>query len=177
VYIARYAAKGGSIEVVEWLQQQHGIEFGAQALSAAAGAGQTAVCALLHSQGCALDHNACKQAAVHGHHDTLRWLHEQGCPWDVRRTFTDVAGCGYTNILAYFIQQGEVIDAQLLTEALNGAGASGRLQTAKWLRQHGAQWPSMLIYDRVDNVELWSGDALKWARTEGCTAPAGYCYC
>jgi hypothetical protein len=162
--------------VVEWLQQQHGIEFVAQALSAAAGAGQTAMCALLHSQGCALHHNACRQAAIHGHCATLRWLHEQGCPWDVQDVFVHVARSGYTSILAYFTEQAEVIQAEQMTYALNTAGASGRLQTAKWLRQHGAQWPNVLGVRDDASAQHWSAELLRWARAEGCTSPATFCY-
>jgi hypothetical protein len=174
VHIACYAVKGGSIEVVEWLRQEQGIEVPTDVLFWAAGNGKISMCAHLRSIGCAWDVYACTQAAANGHYDTLRWLHEQGCPWDEREVFVDVARNGCTNILAYFTEQGAAIDAQLLTEALNGAGASGRLQTAQWLRQHNAQWPAVLSFEYFDEIEQWSGESLAWARAEGCTSPIAH---
>jgi hypothetical protein len=60
-----------------------------------------------------------------------------------------------------------VLSAELLTSALNAAGAGGRLQVAQWLRQHGAEWPIVLRAGRM----RWTGESLAWARAEGCTSP------
>jgi hypothetical protein len=81
--IARYAAASGSIEVVEWLRQQQGIEINALVLVEAARAGHIAMCAHLRSIGCDWAPNACTAAAGSDHLDTLRWLRDSGCPWDV----------------------------------------------------------------------------------------------
>jgi hypothetical protein len=51
-FIPCRAARCGSIEMVEWLRQQQGIEFGVLALSWAAGAGHIAMCKHLRSAGC-----------------------------------------------------------------------------------------------------------------------------
>jgi hypothetical protein len=56
------------------------------------------------------------------------------------------ANAGSIDILDLLREQGEVLDAELLTDALNNAGASGQLQAAQWLRQHGAEWPVVLGY-------------------------------
>jgi hypothetical protein len=156
--------------VVEWLQQQEGVQFGARALSCAAVTGQTTMSAHLRGIGCDWDAEACRLAAVFGHYDTLRWLRENGCPWEAEVAFFDVSRYGYTSILSYFIEQGEVIEPGTLTEALNCAGASGHLQTAQWLRQLGAQWPNPLSFDFHETVGHWSGEVLAWARAEGCTS-------
>jgi hypothetical protein len=80
-YIACYAARSGSIEVVDWLRQQQGIALDVQVMmSWAAGAGQTAMCQQFLSTGCEMDAYACFEAARCGRSGTLRWLREQGCP-------------------------------------------------------------------------------------------------
>jgi hypothetical protein len=175
-YVTSFAASSGSIEVVEWLRQQ-GVEIGFWVLLWAALAGQTAMCEHLRSIGCDWEAGACTHATFNGHFDTLRWLREHGCPWDVRDVCMSAARCGYTNVLEYVIEQGEVLGAELLTEALNCAGAHNQLRAAQWLRQHGAQWPAALShveeYDNGDEADpiQWSGDMITWARAEGCTSP------
>jgi hypothetical protein len=81
--IACYAASSGSVEVLEWLRQQQGIDVDAEAMTWAAGAGQTAMCQHLHSVGCGWNADACHEAVLCDQLDTLRWLRANGCPWDV----------------------------------------------------------------------------------------------
>jgi hypothetical protein len=167
----RYAAGSGSIELVEWLRLEQGIEIDADAMMAAAGEGQTVMCEHLRSKGCDWDESACYLAALHDKADTLRWLGENGCPWDVSEICMVAACNGFTGILDCIIAQGEVLDAKLLTRALNRAGQLKRLQAAQWLRQHGAQWPALLKFSVAGLSDQWSGDTLAWARAEGCTSP------
>jgi hypothetical protein len=169
--IACYAAKSGSIEVVEWLRQQQDIEIVVGVLIWAAAAGQTAMCAYLHSAGFDWDTDACNEAALHGHLDTLRWLREHGCPWDVSEVCNNAAANGFPDIFDYIIERGEALDAALLTDALNWAGAYNQLRAAQWLRQHEANWPAMLGEGEDPQLQPWSGESLAWARAEGCTSP------
>jgi hypothetical protein len=171
ITIAYAAASGGSIEVMEWLRQQ-GIEIDVNVMGAAACAGQIAMCEYLHITGCAWNANTCSRAAESGQLDALHWLREHGCPWSVHDVCIYTARTGHTHIFDYVIEQGEVLDAQLLTEALNCAGAFSRLQLAKWLRQHGAQWPAVLQRREQSGMVLpWSAKSIAWARAEGCTSP------
>jgi hypothetical protein len=169
--IACYAAKSGSIEAVEWLRQQQDIVIDAEVLAWAAGAGQTATCAHLRSTGCDWDTAACSEAALHGHLDTLRWLREHGCPWHVSDVCDNAAANGFPDVLDYVIEQGEVLDADVLTDALNWAGAFNRLETAQWLRQRGAEWPAVLGGGDDPELQPWRGESLAWARANGCTSP------
>jgi hypothetical protein len=166
-YIARYAASGGSIEVDEWLRQQEGIVIDAGVMSWAVGAGQISMCKHLRSIGCAWDASACTNAAGGGHLDVLRWLRANGCPWVVHDMCISAARSSRTDVLDYLIEQGEVLEAELLTDVLNLAGACNKLLSAQWLRQHDAQWPAVLKYRALQ----WSGESLAWARAEGCTSP------
>jgi hypothetical protein len=54
----------------------------------------------------------------------------------------------------------------ILQEMLNAAGASEHLEAAQWLRQQGANWPTVLQHETFE----WSGPCLAWARQQGCTA-------
>jgi hypothetical protein len=98
-------------------------------------------------------------------------LREQGCPWDAVyicqcAAYGDNSRC--TELLQYMLDAGELTDAALLMEVLLLAGRNNKLAVAKWLRQHGAQWPPKL-YRSYDS---WRGEVLAWARAEGCTSPA-----
>eukprot|EP00953_Heterococcus_sp_UTEX-ZZ885_P033713 17518-Heterococcus_DN1.PRE.1 len=135
-HIVYCAAGSGSIEMIEWLRQQQSMQIDAEVLSWAAGAGKTAMCQHLRSVGCDWDIHACESATADGHLDTLRWLRENGCPWIVNDVCMVAAAHGRVTILDFVIEQGEVLDAELLTDALNTAGAGNKLQAAQWLRQH-----------------------------------------
>jgi hypothetical protein len=77
--------------------------------------------------------------------------------------------------MMYLNQQSEGAEwnAKLLTDMLNKAGYYNQLETAKWLRLQGAEWPDNA--DPTGRVrllvrgEFQEGDALQWARAEGCT--------
>jgi Ankyrin repeats (3 copies) len=165
--IAHSAARGGSVEMGEWLQQQQGIVIDARVMKAAAGAGQIDMCKYLHSTGCEWNATVCYQAAGHGHVDTLRWLRENGCPWDIIGVLHNAARNRNIDVLELLIEQGEVLSAKLLTSALREAGVFDQLQAAQWLRQHGANWPTVLQAGGL----RWHGESLAWARAEGCTSP------
>jgi hypothetical protein len=159
--------------MVEWLQQQQGIVIDADSLSWAAGTGQIAMCQHWRCTGCDWNAAACSEAATTGQFDTLRWLREHGCPWDAGAVVSHVAASGFTFILDYVVEQGELhsLDGEVLTQALQRAGIYSKLHVAQWLRQHGAQWPAVLASDLQGDVQQWSDDMILWARAEGCTSP------
>jgi hypothetical protein len=67
------------------------------------------------------------------------------------------------------------MDLELLKDALIRAGAYNKLLAAQWLRQHGAEWPTLLQYQYAFcEARIWSDDVIAWARAEGCTAPTTY---
>jgi hypothetical protein len=166
-FIACFAAGSGSIDMMDWLRQQPGIVIDAEAMLFAASAGHIAMCQYLRSIGCDWDTSACAAAAGTGHLDLLRWLRENGCPWNVREVCTKATAKDFIDILDHLLAQGEVLHAEVLTDALNLAGSRNKLLAAQWLRQHGAQWHAELKY----RARQWSGESLAWARAEGCTSP------
>jgi ankyrin repeat protein len=147
------------------------VQIDAEVLSWAAGAGHIAMCQYLLSIGCDWHSSACKSAAGHGQLDTLRWLQENGCPWIVSDVCMIAAAYGFSDIFDYIIEQGEMLNAELLTNALSTADAGNNLQAVQWLRQRGAQWPAVLMDDRFYHGVQWSGESLARALAEGCTSP------
>jgi hypothetical protein len=69
--------------------------------------------------------------------------------------------------MQYLQQQGLVSTAAQLSEMLNAAGAYDKLVAAQWLREQGAVWPAMLIFE---SRFRWSSEMIKWARQQGCTS-------
>jgi hypothetical protein len=67
--------------------------------------------------------------------------------------------------MVFLQQQGIVFTADMLIQMLNVAGARNKLAAAQWLRQQGGGF-AVLRY----HSQPWSGDALLWARAEGCTS-------
>ena len=160
------AARCNQLAVVQFLRAQ-GCPWDSCVYNMVARRGDLGLCAFLHAEGCPWSTRACNEAAVNGHADTLRWLREHGCPWTVKRVYLSAAQGGSLAVMTYLQEQGVLSTAAVLVEMLNVAGAYNNIAAADWLRQQGAEWPAVLHYGR----QPWSGDALLWARAEGCTSP------
>jgi hypothetical protein len=135
--VASHAARNGSIAMAECLWQQGGTDIDAIIMAAAASEGRIAICKLLRSLGCDWTVDATTQAATSGDIKTLRWLRENDCPWDVRAVCMQAVRNGSTDMLDFIIEQGEVLDAELLTIELRAVNWGDEL-VAQWLKQHGA---------------------------------------
>jgi hypothetical protein len=140
------AARSGNIEMVQWLEQQQGVQSDQDAITSAASRGRTNVCEYLHSQQYQWSSAATDAAARGGHTDTLVWLHEHGCPWDTTSIHIAAARSGSVAAMQYLLQQGVVTRTAQLTKMLQIVGAHSKLETAQWLRQQGAEWPDVLSW-------------------------------
>jgi hypothetical protein len=83
---------------------------------------------------------------------------------------TSTFGCSESRsspVLVYMQGVQPAASAVQLTELLNAAGLLRKSAAAQWLRQQGAAWPAVLIYDGY----MWGIEAVQWARGEGCTSP------
>ena len=69
VLAARSAAKGGNLELVQWLR----------------------------GEGCPWDIDTCFWAVKQGHVEMLRWVRENGCPWTAETRDRAAAELGYTD--------------------------------------------------------------------------------
>ena len=125
----------------------------------------------------------CAIAASRDSIDTLKYLHEElQCPWnplDVAVAFLSYAR-NDSSVLQYLYDQGEVFTDEQLTELLKDSithvTQASNLISAKWLRDHSADWPAVLECFHVDENydslrQDWPEVAVRWCRAEGCTAP------
>jgi hypothetical protein len=166
--ILSQAASSGNVEMTAWVKQQPGVECDDEVMFTAAVEGHTAMCEFLHAEQCPWDGTVCDGAARHGHVDTLRWLQDNGCPWTAHKVCAAAAAGGCVDVMLHLQQQGIASTHELLTYMMNVAGSYHELAAAQWLRQQGAEWPTLLSR----NGRVWSGEVLAWARAEGCTSPA-----
>jgi hypothetical protein len=128
------------------------------------------LCKWLHSIECPWSGATTSAAAQYDRSETLRWSYESGCPWNTEEIYLDaVIGAEHsTDTLQYVLEQGLFASAETLTESLGYAGGCNNLLAAKWLRQQGAEWQSVL---RDYEGTSWCGELLARARAEGCFAP------
>jgi hypothetical protein len=164
--ICSSAARSGNIELLQYLKQQ-GCVFSERVMSTAAWRGRLHICQYLRAEQCPWDTKACESATRAGHLSTLRWLHEQGCPWDLQALRVSAAGRDCLAVLQYVLGAEPAATAAQLTQMLSTAGVCNRLSVAKALRQGGAEWPAVLMY----NGQRWHAVMVQWARDEGCTSP------
>jgi hypothetical protein len=155
------AATCGHVNIIQWLYQQDGVHFDAETMRSAAAFGQLEVCKALYELQC-----PCTAAAGINEQGIVRWLHEHGCPWDTREL------CLYTPyqpsaMLNYMKREGIRWTTEELTDMLQQVGTMGSLATAKWLRNEGAEWPSLLKYGDMN----WVEHIINWAKEAGCVSP------
>ena len=151
-----YAAKAGSIEVLEWLLA-HGCRprgrFGRFALLCAAKRGDIGVLQWLRRAGVPMDSGATATAGRGGQLEALKWLVSHGCPWHVQsgpRGF----GQGYLYdllprlSLCEHVCEGVMHDYNWHTEESKWETGQGHLEVLKWLVDQGCA----LDVDRCRNI-------------------------
>jgi hypothetical protein len=169
--ISQHAARSGSVQVFEFLQQQ-GAVFDADTLVCAAADSHLQLCKWLRATaGCEWSCEALSYAAECDSLETVRWLLDSGCECDPDELYMYAAvhESDTRNVLRYLLEAGVHAEPARLTATLKQAGLNDMLDAAKLLRQHGAAWPDNLLCE--DEGISWSGESLAWARAEGCTAP------
>jgi hypothetical protein len=164
-WVLHCAVKSGNIELTEWVRQQvghDGTTFTSDHICSAVQSGYAEMCEYILSQKCPQKGSM----AVRG---TLLRL----SMYRATAISKEAGRCGSVEVLEYLLRQGMLTSDETLTSALNAAGACDQLAAAQWLRQHGAEWPTVLRERRVLSPikAPWSGDTLAWARAEGCTSP------
>jgi hypothetical protein len=165
--VVQGAAEAGSLAKLNWLHKEHGCRFDAETVVAAAKTSQLQVCKfLLSPHSCPLPERACYIAISRGDVELLCWLRENGCPWDQHNYCSNAAAFDNIDMMIYLLDI-ECTPA-ILTAMLNNAGGYTHLAAARWLRQRGAEWPALLLFNV--GYDVWSGESLAWARAEGCTS-------
>jgi hypothetical protein len=161
------------VTVVQFLHDR-GCCWTDHVFSIAARRGDMELCEYLYANDCGWSMGTCEAAADSGHANILCWLREHDCPWHEDRMHWLAAKGGSVDVMLYLQEEGIMFDAEMLRDMLRAAGAHNKLAAAQWLRQRGAEWPTVLFGRRLYDEVPWSGDVLLWARAEGCTSPTEF---
>ena len=81
VNLCTSAAKGGQLEVLEWLRENE-CPWDKNTCKEAAYSGHLEVLQWARENDCPWDENTCRAAAYGGHLEVLQWARENGCPWN-----------------------------------------------------------------------------------------------
>jgi hypothetical protein len=128
------------------------------------------VCQFLHGEHCQWDSRATNYSAFAGYAHALRWLLQHDCPVDLGHEgllFVAAIG-GHTSVLHVLLDAEVLVAPAQAIDTLSWACEYKQLAAAKWLKQHGAEWPAVLCDDYGDP---WLDAVVAWARSEGCTSP------
>jgi hypothetical protein len=160
-----HAAESGNVELMAWVLQQPGTRLSADVMWVAVLEGHTSLCQYLHSLQCPWTETSTNEAAATGYADLLHWLMDRGCPYDAHQLRIDTAFGGSVDVLKVLQQQGVLRDIAVLTDVLDDAAANNNIDAVKWLREQGAEWPTLFGYGP------WSAEVLEWAIAEGFIPP------
>ena len=153
------AAKGGQLEVLQWLHQ-NGSPSNVHTCRAAAEDGHFEILKWLHQNGCPWDEQTCDAAARSGRFDILIWLRENGCPWD-EGTCSDAARNGHLDILQWAYENGCPWNEWTCSSAAEG----GHFELLKWLRENGCPWNEWTC---TSAAEVGHFGMLRWLRKNRC---------
>jgi hypothetical protein len=160
--VIQYAIKSGHTGMIRWLHQQASVLFDVEIMRLAASYGRLEMCEALYELQCPWDASACTTAAKAHNQHAVRWLHEHGCPWDARELYVSTV-YQPSSLLNYMKSEGVHWTTEELTDMLQQVGTIGSLETSKWLRNEGAEWPTILKYGDLQ----WVNKTVKWAKEAG----------
>ena len=184
-----FTARGGQLEIVQWLIVDFGLGLDSNTFAAACEGGNLAIPFFLRvACFCPWDASACEGAAKGGHLDILKWLRREGCPWDARACAGAASG-GHLDVLKWLRSEGCPWGESACANAASGghnefsmwlsmggstpykfggcsnATGGGHLEILKWLRSEGCPWDEWTCAGAAVSGHL---EALKWLRSEGC---------
>ena len=128
-------AATNNLELLKWAREVKHCEWDERTITGAAYNGNLEMLKYCFSNGCPCDKNAsCKQAAIRGHLDCVRFLFDKVSP--SRETEEDAAiqtTCGgHMDILKYFVEERKIWDDLKLC-CVKNAARYGRIDCLKYL--------------------------------------------
>jgi len=163
------AAKGGSLEMLKWLNAE-GLSVSDKELSLAAERGDMEIMQYLLPENWfdpdRTDYdssaNVCAGAAFGGSLQMAQWLHEQGAEYESDVISSAAAQKGDMAMLKWL----ETQDCDFTRQTFEAAALSGSVEVLEWLKKKGCRWnEDMMCETAAQEGHL---DALKWLRNEGC---------
>ena len=175
--IATSAARGGSVEMMQWLHEQGARPTGAT-LTAAAKSNHLQLVQYLRSIETPYETNTATLVAEYGHLRTLQWIMADGCPC-ISRYNSQHEG---PPLIAKYASSMEILrwlqdhcDVHLpSTEAAAGAAGGGQIEMLEWLlMQQGCEATDMCSSSAIMHA-MGTGDVsvLAWLFTRGLFMPA-----
>jgi hypothetical protein len=159
------AARGGQIEVLQWLRAE-GYSWNASECMRAAEGDQLDTLKWLHAQSAPWNSGTITEAAKHGHLDIIELAREQHppCPWH-ENAYHDAAGSGHLHILKWLFARGCPMpnnDLALSYPIPVAARGCGSIEVIQWLRAHDVSWRGA-AYCAAGSGHL---DLLQWMYTQ-----------
>ena len=128
-------AETNKLEFLKWAREEKHCEWDEQTIEVAAAIGNLEMLKYCFSNGCPYDEKeSCKQAAIGGHLDCVRFLFDKVKPSREMEKDAAIQAVGYVriNILKYLVEERkipEIVKASCVTNA----AAYGRLESLKYL--------------------------------------------
>ncbi len=164
--ISLYAARGGQLEVLQWLSLQ-GAALSPHMCTWAAGGGHLAVLQYARQNGCAWDSSTCEAAAGGGHLAVLQYARQNGCAWS-SGTCEAAARGGHLAVLQYARQNGCAWSSWTCEAAARGGNPS----ILRWLHQHGCPWD---CWTSISAAVHGHSEVFEWARQQQPPCPLWNC--
>ena len=136
-YVAKGAAIGGHVRVLEWLHAHYAIPWDEWTTIGAARHGQLAALQWLREKGCKWNSWCIVNAAIGGHLHVIEWARANGCRLS-REAMVWAARNGHMHVVTWLRQNGCNWNAK----ACMWAAKNGHFEVLQWLRVgYDATWP------------------------------------
>jgi len=136
-------AATNKLELLKWAREVKQCEWDERTIKVAADIGNLEMLKYCFSNGCPCDEEmSCKQAAIGGHLDCLRFLFTKVEPSrdTEKEAAMQAAGLGHTDILKYFVEERKISE-EVKSNCVYNAAAYGRLDCLKYLLGEEAKTP------------------------------------
>ena len=122
------------LELLKWAREVKHCEWDEWTINNAAFRGNLEMLKYCFSNGCPCDEKeSCKQAAIDGHLDCLRFLFDKVKPSrETEEAAHQAAGMGHTDILRYFVEERK-ISYKVKLDCVTTAAKYGRIDCLKYL--------------------------------------------
>jgi hypothetical protein len=128
-------AETNKLEFLKWAREEKHCEWDEQTIEAAAAIGNLEMLKYCFSNGCPCDEEkSCKQAAIGGHLDCVRFLFDQVEPSreTEKKAAHQAAYHGHMDILKYFVEERKIPEI-VKVSCVTNAAAYGGLESLKYL--------------------------------------------
>ena len=142
-WFCEQVAGTNKLELLKWAREVKQCEWDEETIDTAADVGNLEMLQYCFSNGCPCDEEkSCKQAAIGGHLDCVRFLFDKVKPSreTEKEAAMQAAGLGHTDIVRYFVEERKIRD-DLKLDCVATAALHGKLDCIKYLFGEEAKVP------------------------------------